>query len=39
MKPVKKAMERRENKKLDYERFNRQAEQARAKLNKTEAFV
>ncbi|TGZ78280.1 hypothetical protein EX30DRAFT_373977 [Ascodesmis nigricans] len=37
MKPVRKALERRENKKLDFERFNRNAEQARAKLNKTDA--
>ncbi|RPB10464.1 hypothetical protein P167DRAFT_509402 [Morchella conica CCBAS932] len=36
LKPVKKAIEKRENKKLDYERFNKQVENSRAKKNKSD---
>lgn len=36
LKPVKKAIEKRENKKLDYERFHKQVENSRAKKNKSD---
>ncbi|KAI5843436.1 hypothetical protein DFP73DRAFT_606610 [Morchella snyderi] len=36
LKPAKKAIEKRENKKLDYERFNKQVENTRAKKNKSD---
>ncbi|KAH0604752.1 uncharacterized protein H6S33_006420 [Morchella sextelata] len=36
LKPVKKAIEKRENKKLDYERFNKQVENSRSKKNKSD---
>jgi hypothetical protein len=38
LKPVKKAIEKRENKKLDYERFLKATEHSRAKQNKTERY-
>lgn len=36
MKPIKKAMLGRDNKKLDFERFTKNVEAARAKANKSE---
>lgn len=38
IKPIKKAIERRENKKLDFERYNKQVENAKAKKTKSDRY-
>lgn len=39
LKPIKKQIDRRENKKLDYERFNKQVEHAKKKAAKSDRLV
>jgi hypothetical protein len=39
LKPVKKAIEKREGKKLDFERFQKQVEHSKAKKNKSDRSV
>ena len=39
LKPVKKAIEKREHKKLDFERFQKAVDSSKAKKNKTDKYV
>lgn len=38
VKPLKKAIEKRENKKLDFERFNKAVESSKKKQNKSDRY-